>query len=865
MHSFRSFVTPALAIVLTTAVSVESKISSERPRSSGYRAEGAVAQPYTYNRVHRIGNIAFNVTNYGFFGSELRRQTDPCTRRPAPSFEFPIGTGVEYLYQGAMWVGAVKGRDTLVSVGADGWQDTNEMFPRPYPEGDMIERTIRPILRSAPNSPCPDVMGSEDAVSEQDFISVFYDTVTNAQFVNNDPFDGPHAPLGIEVTQRSYSWSFDYAKDFILMDFGIRNIFDRVLTGTYIGLYMDHDVHHQSTSEGAQDDITGFTPTVPSPVGEGFLDTINIAWIADNDGDPRGGRFDFSSPTGVSGVRVVRAPKPGLQFSFNWWIGSTNSGRDWGPNKRNSKVVYLVGNRGTPEGDKAKYQVLSNGEFDYNQIESAIDHQVDGWLPAVTDPTLAADLADGFDTRYLLSFGPFDLAPDSVIPLTIAIVAGADFHTDPRNFTAFFDPGNPEAFLERLDLTNFARNAQWAGWVYDTPGFDTDSNGTRGSFRIVSGDTIYYTGDGVPDFQGPPPPPAPLLRFETFEGKIVMRWNGEKSETTKDVFSNIADFEGYRVYMSRTGQLADFALLAQRDNINFIRYQYKPEALRWIVKDPPFELDSLKTLYDSLSLSTRGFPFYPDSFKVPSVDYALREILLDDIDPSKLDTNHYYFAPFDANKMVDDKAAAYFADSLGRDVVGVIRKRFPYATPPDTIIEYGEPYAMYYEYEYAIDGLQLAEPVHLAVTTFDFGNPAAGLTSLESSPLANEKEVWPLNSAAVVKETRPKPGVYPNPYRLADDYNALGWEDPGRQGIDPERARKVTFTNVPDTCTIKIWTLDGDLVRKIDHAEPPLDSRASVVVWDLITRNTQAAKTGLYIYTIESRFGTDVGKLAIIK
>jgi len=38
-----------------------------------------------------------------------------------------------------------------------------------------------------------------------------------------------------------------------------------------------------------------------------------------------------------------------------------------------------------------------------------------------------------------------------------------------------------------------------------------------------------------------------------------------------------------------------------------------------------------------------------------------------------------------------------------------------------------------------------------------------------------------------------------------------------------------------------------------------------VVVWDLITRNTQAVKTGLYIYTIESRYGTDVGKLVVVK
>jgi hypothetical protein len=59
--------------------------------------------------------------------------------------------------------------------------------------------------------------------------------------------------------------------------------------------------------------------------------------------------------------------------------------------------------------------------------------------------------------------------------------------------------------------------------------------------------------------------------------------------------------------------------------------------------------------------------------------------------------------------------------------------------------------------------------------------------------------------------------------------------------------------------------LDGDLVRELHHAAHPSSSDASVVVWNLITRNTQAVKTGIYIWSIESRFGVDVGKLVIIK
>jgi hypothetical protein len=466
----------------------------------------------------------------------------------------------------------------------------------------------------------------------------------------------------------------------------------------------------------------------------------------------------------------------------------------------------------------------------------------------------------------LLGIGPFDVAPDSTLAVTIAFVAGADLHTDTRSYYRFFDPMEPHLYREQLGFANLVRNARWAGWVYDTPGFDTDGDGHRGRFRIVAGDTLYFAGDGVPDFQGPPPPPAPTLRFETSRGLIMLRWNGKESETAKDPFSHDVDFEGYRVYMSRTGHLEDFALLAQRDNINFIRYRYRPSTDRWVATDRPFTLDSLQSLYTHLVDSVHNFrPFHPDSFKIRDLDAALQEIVVNDIDPSKLDTNYYCFERFDANDKVDDTAVAIQVNCCGQDVRGIIRKRFPFASPVDTVYEQGTAYPALYEYEYAIDGLQIAEPVYLGVTAFDFGDPAAGISSLESSPQANAEAIWPISSAADVISTRPKPIVYPNPYRLADAYNATGWEDPQRAGLDPERARRVTFVNVPDTCTISIWSLDGDLVRRWLHAEPPGSAQATVAVWNLITRNTQAVKTGIYIWSIESRFGTDIGKLVIIK
>jgi len=45
----------------------------------------------------------------------------------------------------------------------------------------------------------------------------------------------------------------------------------------------------------------------------------------------------------------------------------------------------------------------------------------------------------------------------------------------------------------------------------------------------------------------------------------------------------------------------------------------------------------------------------------------------------------------------------------------------------------------------------------------------------------------------------------------------------------------------------------------------PLQEGESMTSWDLISRNTQAVVSGIYLYTVESKIGTQVGKFVIIK
>jgi hypothetical protein len=857
----------SLLVAISLLVPHVTAIAVDKGARPAARPGGAAAgDPAVSVREHRVGNIRFGVSNWGFIGSQGSNERISCAHRYAYSLEYPKRSGVNYLYQGALWVGAVKGNDTLVSTGADGWYSVFEMFPPPASEGDFIERTTREVLRAEQNTTCPDVYFSYEAISEQDLIAVYTDTLTDAFWVFDDAFDGPHHPLGVSVTQRSYAWSYDYARDFVIVEWTIDNIGPDPLGDVRVGLFIDPDVGHPAMGEIFNDDICGYIGKVPSLVGLPGGDDMNMMWAADNDGDPMGASFqDGKSATGVLGVRLLKTTTNLGPVTFNWWSSSGNRAYDWGPNKRNSDVIYLSGNLGTPEGDKAKYAQMGNGEFDYDQIESALDHQADGWLPPLVDPTMQYDMAGGRDIYMLMSTGQLDLAPGDSVSVTAALVAGPGFHRDPQNFVSYFDGNAPRYFKERLEFSGLIRNARWAGWVYDNPGRDTDGNGYRGQYVAVDGDTLYYTGDGVPDFRGPDAPPSPQLYFHTSPGRIVVRWNGRDVEAARDAFTHVRDFEGYRVYMGSSMELHDFAFLAEREQIDFIRYDYDLIGERWSIGAHALTLDSLKARYDSLSLDQRGYPFHPDSFADTSLAAALWLTTVDPADPTALETHYYAFAPYGDNVQIDD-AALYFAVSAGANVVRVIRKPYPFAAPDDTMWrDDGAPFLPYYEYEYAVDELYPGEPVYMAVTCYDFGDPPSGVAPTEGHIYDNYREVWPVAAGFATDSLPLVPGVYPNPYRVMDDYVGQGYERLDDWFPNPEYSRQMVFYNLPETCTVSIWTLDGDLVRELRHVKAPGNPQATFEVWDLINRNQDIITHGLYIYSVESRSGTYVGKLAILR
>jgi len=75
----------------------------------------------------------------------------------------------------------------------------------------------------------------------------------------------------------------------------------------------------------------------------------------------------------------------------------------------------------------------------------------------------------------------------------------------------------------------------------------------------------------------------------------------------------------------------------------------------------------------------------------------------------------------------------------------------------------------------------------------------------------------------------------------------------------------ILFTGLPAKCTIRIYTLGGDLVRVLQH-ESSFQDNNGTERWDLLTTYDRRIASGIYIYQIDAPgIGTKIDKFAIIK
>ena len=99
--------------------------------------------------------------------------------------------------------------------------------------------------------------------------------------------------------------------------------------------------------------------------------------------------------------------------------------------------------------------------------------------------------------------------------------------------------------------------------------------------------------------------------------------------------------------------------------------------------------------------------------------------------------------------------------------------------------------------------------------------------------------------------------VVPNPYIISNE-----WQTRFVQ-------RRVKFINLPNRCTIRIFNLNGELVKTLLHQETSQGGVSNNLGgdewWDVLSENRQLVASGVYIFHIESDVGEQVGKFVVVR
>jgi len=99
--------------------------------------------------------------------------------------------------------------------------------------------------------------------------------------------------------------------------------------------------------------------------------------------------------------------------------------------------------------------------------------------------------------------------------------------------------------------------------------------------------------------------------------------------------------------------------------------------------------------------------------------------------------------------------------------------------------------------------------------------------------------------------------VFPVPWRPHGPNAGTG---SGQTGTE---ADGLTFSNLPSECTLKIYTIAGDLVRQIQHSDT--GGLIGQEKWDARTTHGEAVASGVYLWRVESSVDGKNGKLMIIR
>ena len=442
-----------------------------------------------------VGQIGLTISNIGVLGNSFR---GTFVTKTQPSCEYPIGSGIEHLFDGGFWIGAEVRGQKLVSTGAAG-DDANGYDPgnAGYEFTSTTPIIERSSLENSKNY-------SPLAISHQDFIAEFSDTLT--RIPNGGPIINEHTqPLNAKIKLESYSWNFSFADYFVILNYKITNIGKDSWKNIFFGEWGDYIVRNVKKTAPRGTDFFSHSAF-------GFIDSLQLFYVYDYDGDP-----GFTDS--YVAVKVLGGDWRGALIhpkSFTNWPDSLKNYFKTGQTPIDSlrTNIQFWGykstdlNLGSPKNDGERYLKMSN------QISNSIYEQEIKDKPT----NLLSNLA----------IGPIpEIKSNESITISFAVICAK------KNGDRSSKINDSLSQIELIDHIN------WAQRAYN--GEDANGNGI-----MDSGEDLNLNGK-IDRYRLPEPPVSPIVKIIPDKNSATIFWD-KRAENSIDPISRGKDFEGYRLY-----------------------------------------------------------------------------------------------------------------------------------------------------------------------------------------------------------------------------------------------------------------------------------------------------------------------------
>ena len=333
-------------------------------------------------------------------------------------------------------------------------------------------------------------------------------------------------------------------------------------------------------------------------------------------------------------------------------------------------------------------------------------------------------------------------------------------------------------------------------------------------------------------YQGFTPPYRPKVHAVTGQGEVRIYWD-DVAEDSRDVLTGYADFEGYKLYKSMDagstwGDAEDMiydteGIFAGWRPLEQFDLSAEEDSLHCVYSN---DYDCPKELRRNHAIN--GQDHYFPWFNLGS-DTGFESIRLDEPVVINGDTMTYMYIDQDVTDGLE-----YTYSVVAYDM-GV--------EPPfeESLINLGDGL-----YHIEIDTNYSNPDKWASPDGYSYIENSKGTTILDRNYVQAYPGIIPVSSMENV-------GVVPNPYKVNSGFK------------EEEHLRKLRFTNLPEVCTIKIFTITGESVSTIEHN----NTETGNAWWDMRSVNNQEISPGLYLFHVQgsgnSAGETFIGKFAVIR